>query len=356
MSAKRSSKVPIARETAKEFLPKELRNSRSIDLSELAANARKAIAGSEKSLEVAGDIANSNWLARLWSSGQFAQNVVESIGYIRDISKVNLALSAICNDLASANLLHAEKIDANHREISLQLEAVKQLTGELIEHLRVTRDSVLLQPIVQGLGQIDAADRDALQGWLRSFSEAIDLQYQGLQDEIKNISQQTAASTETSQKAQEKIEQVYAAHLNLVGRADRIATEFKRLEEAQRNQDSEHARQLVLFGSEVSNQRHWVEQRFQAFEASLSRSNEKLSEGLNQLNERLGAISRSLTAECKTREEQDASILEKMRQGDSALRSTISALNAHWVKRLMWVGGGLLLLQVIMFAYLLTYR
>jgi len=356
MSAKRSSKVPIARETAKEFLPKELRNSRSIDLKELAADARKAIEGSEKSLEVAGDIANSNWLARLWNSGQFAQNVVESIGYIRDISKVNLALSAICNDLASANLLHAEKIDANHREISVQLEAVQQLTGELIEHLRVTRDSALLQPIVQGLEQIDAADRDALQGWLRSFSEAIDLQYQGLQDEIKNISQQSVASTETSQKAQEKIEQVYAAHLKIAGRADRIETEFKRLEEAQRNQESEHSRQQVLFGSEISNQRHWVEQRFQASEASLSRSNEKLSEGLDQLNVRLGAISRSLTSECKTREEQDASILEKMRQGDSALRSTISALNAHWVKRLMWVGGGLLFIQIITIAHLVIYK
>ena len=63
-----------------------------------------------------------------------------------------------------------------------------------------------------------------------------------------------------------------------------------------------------------------------------------------------------MTAECKTREEHDASILEKMRQGDLALRSTISALNAHWVKRLMWIGGGLLLLQVIMFAYFLIYR
>ncbi len=229
MSKKRSNSVSITKETAKEFLPTELHKVRSIDLKELAARARDAIEGSERSLEVAGDIANSNFLARLWNSGAFAQNVVESIGYIRDISQVNLALSAVCNDLAAANLLHAQKIDANHRETSQQLQDVQQLTGALLEHLRVARDSALLQPIAQGLGQIDATDKDELNGWLQSFSEAIDFQYLTLQEKVKQLVQQSSVSTEEFQSIRHELSRLSDANQNQHSHTERIEAELKRV-------------------------------------------------------------------------------------------------------------------------------
>lgn len=334
MSGGHSNSFSITRETAKEFLPTELREARSIDLKELAAMAREAIEGSERSLEVAGDIANSNFLARMWNSGAFAQNVVESIGYIRDISQVNLALSAICNDLAAANLLHAQKIDANHCETSQQLQDVQQLTGGLLDHLRAARDSALLQPIVQGLGQVDASDKDALHGWLQSFSEAIDLQYLAVQDKINQLAHRPVVS------------------LDMV---ERMQTELGRLGAGLQTQEAENARQLGQLGTRMSHQVEHTAERFKEFDATLRQSHEKLGNGLNQLNQCLEILKRSLEAEGKAREKHDASTLETLEQREQALRRTISALNSHWLKRLFWVGGTLLLVQAAAFAYLVVH-
>lgn len=355
MRGGRSSSVPITRETAKDFLPVELREARSIDLKELAATARGAIEGSERSLEAAGDIANSNILERIWNSGAFAKNVVESIGYIRDISQVNLALSAVCNDLAEANLLHAQKIDANHRETSQQLQNVQRLTEGLLDHLRTARDSALLQPIVQGLGQVCADDKDALHGWVQSFSEAIDLQYLALQDKINQLAQRSAVSTNDLQQIHGKLDQLVSANQTQRDHGDRIEVELNRLEEGLRNLNAEHNRQLVLFGAEITRQKELSAQRFQAFGATLRQSHAKLGDGLTQLSDRLEFTTRSLTAERKAREEHDALTLKTLEQREQALRRTINALNSHWLKRLFWVGGALLLVQAAAFAYLVAH-
>ncbi|WP_367068587.1 hypothetical protein [Oryzisolibacter sp. LB2S] len=355
MSVKRSSGVSITRETAKEFGLQLSRKDHNIDLKKLAATARKAIDGSEKSLKVAGDIANGNFIARLWNSGKFAQNVVDSIGHIRDISQVNLALSAVCNDLATSNLLHAEKIDANHREISQQLEAVRQLTEGLLEHLRASRETALLQPIVQGLGQVDAADRDALHGWLRSFSETIDMQHHTLQDEIKKIAKQSEFAAGAPKIIQEKLDLLGSALQELSDHSSRIEVEKNRLEENIRNKEAEYDRQLILFGSEISIQKDLVAQRFQAFDAALRQSHAKLGDGVSQLRDCLEFTKKQLAAERKNREDQDALMLQTLQQREHALRLTIGALNSHWLNRLFWVGGVLLLGQVAAFTYLLVY-
>ena len=372
MSKKRSNSVSITKETAKEFLPTELHKVRSIDLKELAARARDAIEGSERSLEVAGDIANSNFLARLWNSGAFAQNVVESIGYIRDISQVNLALSAVCNDLAAANLLHAQKIDANHRETSQQLQDVQQLTGALLEHLRVACDSALLQPIVQGLGQIDATDKDELNGWLQSFSEAIDFQYLTLQEKVNQLVQQSSVSTEEFQSIRHELSRLSDANQNQHSHTERIEAELKRvsteefqsvrhelsrLSDANQNQHSHTERieaelkrvekGLRHLNTEYALQKDLAAQRIQAFDATLRQSHTKLGDGLIELSERLELASRSLAAERNAREESHLSILETFGQREAALRSTI-------IKRLFWSGGVFLLLQAGAFAYFIA--
>ena len=351
MSRKPSNSiVSITKETAKDFLPSN--GKRDIDLKALALKARTAIDGSEKSLQAAGNIANGNLLQRLWHSGEFARSVVESIGYVRDISEVNLKLSAVCNDLAAANLTHAQRIDANHLETSQQLQDVQRMTGELLQHLRTVRESALLQPIVQRLGQVDAADKDALQGWLHSFSEAIDMQYLALQEKIDQLAQAPAVAQEELEPIRQKLDRLSSANEEQRAHSVRIGSELKRVEAELQNLGAESTRQMVLFGAEITHQKDIAAQRSEKLGEALRQSHAKLGDGLHQVTDRIAHTKRSLAAECKAREEHDASLQEALAQSETALRSTIKALNLHWLKRVMWGGGALLLLQVLAFAFL----
>ena len=342
MSGARSSIVPLTRETAKNFLPAELRKrGSSIDLKALADKARTAIDGSEQSLKAAGNIADGGWLTRLWHSGDFARSVVESIGYIRDISQVNLALSAVCNDLAAANLTHAQKIDANHLATNEQLQDVQRSMGELLQHLRTQRDSALLQPIAQRLGQVDAADKEALQGWLHSFSEAIDLQYLALREKLDHHTQQPAVSAENLQPIRQELNRLSSANANQHDHAQRLEGDLQRLQEALQHRYTEHSQELARLYAELTRHKERAAQDHRALTRSLHQSHAKLGDALSHLNEGLGSVMRSLETERRAREEQD-----------DLLRSTIKALNLHWLKRFLWGGGALLLLQLVAYAFL----
>ena len=342
MSGVRSNIVPLTQETAKNFLPAELRKKgSSIDLKALADKARTAIDGSEESLKAAGNIADGGWLSRLWHSGDFAKNVVESIGYIRDISQVNLALSAVCNDLAAANLTHAQKIDANHLATNEQLQDLQRSMGELLQHLRTQRDSALLQPIVQRLGQVDAADKEALQGWLHSFSEAIDLQYLALREKLDHHVQQPAVSSEDLQPIRQELNRLSSANQDQRDHAQRLEGDLQRLQDALQHRYAEHSQELARLYAELARQKDLAAQDHKALTRSLHQSHTKLGDALIRLNDDLRSLTSSLEAERRAREEHDA-----------LLRSTIKALNLHWLKRFIWGGGALLLLQLVAYAFL----
>lgn len=351
MSRKPSNSiVSITKETAKEFLPSN--GKRDIDLKALALKARKAIDGSEKSLQAAGDIANGNLLQRLWNSAEFARSVVESIGYVRDISEVNLKLSAVCNDLAAANLTHAQRIDANHLETSQQLQDVQRLTGELLQHLRTARKSALLQPIVQRLGQVDAADKAALQGWLHSFSEAIDQQYQELREKIDFLAQQPAVASEDLQPLRQQLSELSIASQNQRNHAEGIDAQLKRVEQALYANYAEQEKELAQFFAELAQQKDLAAQSYKELDRTLRQSHAKLGDALTRLSLGVADLTRSLETERAEREAHIASLLQALAQSETALRSTIKALNLHWLKRFIWGGGSLLLLQVLAFAFL----
>ena len=243
MSDSKSNVIAITDKTAKDFLLEELQKG-GVDLGQLAATARKAIEGSDVSLKVAGDIANSGWLARLWNSGEFAKHVVESIGHIRDISKVNLALSAVCNDLAATNLIHAQRIDANHFETSQQLQQVQGLTSALLEHLRTARESSLLQPIALALADVDTGDKDALHGWLDSFSEAIDQQYAALQENLQQLAQQQAVASQEVVRFSAELSSLSAFQKKQKGDRTDIQIELVRLSDTLKAQQAQEATTL----------------------------------------------------------------------------------------------------------------
>lgn len=128
--------VRVRQSTAETFLPPDYRSGGKIDLKALAKVASDAMRGSDESLQQAQRLINKGKFSQWWNNGEIQKNFVESIRHVRDLSKVNLALSAICNDLAAENLEQAKRIDANHRETFTSLEQIKELTTELLAHLK----------------------------------------------------------------------------------------------------------------------------------------------------------------------------------------------------------------------------
>ena len=123
--------IAIREETAKEFLPQDMRRGNGIDLQKLSKLAKDAIEGSDASLATAKSIAEGSWWERFFKSGEMQRHVIQSITQIRDISKVNLGLSAICNDLAAASLEHANRIDKNYNEVNQKLHQIQSLDKRL---------------------------------------------------------------------------------------------------------------------------------------------------------------------------------------------------------------------------------
>lgn len=323
--------VVLNEKTAHDFLPAELHKQGAVDLAQLAELARDAINGSEASLKAAGDIADSNMLARLWNSGKLAHHVLDSIGHIRDISKVNLGLSAICNDLAADSLRYAKKIDENHATTHKALNDVKRQTGELLLHLRATRESSALEPLARAFAEVDASSPDAVQRWLHVFSESMDTQYRALQDNIKQLAQKQELWTDG---------------------AARIQAELGRLGSTLQTQGDIAAHQLDLLNAQINR----VAAHSQSLGTNTRQSQEKMASGMEELHVRLEkhkSHSQSvLDAERKDREEQHASILEALEQKERAITGTIRRLNAHLLKRLFWAVGGLLALQLAVFVFL----
>ena len=93
--------------------------------------------------------------------------------------------------------------------------------------------------------------------------------------------------------------------------------------------------------AELARQKDLAAQDHKALTRSLHQSHTKLGDALIRLNDDLRSLTSSLEAERRAREEHDA-----------LLRSTIKALNLHWLKRFIWGGGALLLLQLVAYAFL----
>lgn len=363
MSTSKSNFVVISEETAKAFLPRELRKHGGVDLKQLVGKARGAIKDSDASLKAAGDIANSNVLVRIWKSGELAKHVVQAIGHIRDISQVNLALSAVCNDLASANLLHAERIDANHRATSQQLDAVQTAVGALLAQLRAAPQSALVEPLAQTLGSVDASDMDAVHGWLHAFSSGIDQQYLALQDRISQLAEQPKVSSEEIQNIRQETHRLTSEQQQLRADSERIDMEIGRLGSELKTVDSESTHRLAQLQSQLEGEIAQLEQLGRSLGATVRQSHEKLAGALSVLNERVerqkSEFARALHEERHLREQALSVAHSQAEERERALattisdlRTTISALNRHLLKRIGWVAGGLFAVQLAGFVYL----
>jgi hypothetical protein len=345
--------VPIREATAKQFLPAEMHKDGGIDLHALANVAGTALAGSQKSLDDAKEIVNGNWLTRWWNSNELQGHMIDSIGFLRDISKVNLGLSAICNDLAEANLEHARRIDTHTQSTNDQLAAVQASTSQILEHLRKPAKPALLDGLIPALTDGSLKDRDAIAGWLRTLTESINLEYEITLERVEKLQASIEPSSILAIRLEESLSSLADQIGTLRSNAEAIRvvfeTRFTRI-----GQDVQtHFASLT---KDIAENRSSAELRAQKLESMLKKSHDQLGDALKILNARMRAHQSESQAAIKT--EADArvamnhSLLKQLAARDEAFHKTIGHLNKHWLKRLMLVGGGLAAVQISMFIFL----
>lgn len=327
--------ITIRKETAQNFLPADMHRLGAIDLHELSKLAKEAMEGSELSLEAATEIADGNFISRLWNSGEMQKHIIQSISYLGDISKVNLGLSAICNDLAAANLEHASRIDKNHHATNQQLNQVQQLTAELLEHLRKPREPALLNRLLPALSKATPADQDEMRGWLRTLTQEIDLQYVVLQENLDELTKKTD-------------------HAVLL--ASRFDAELEKLNKSLTNQKADTVQQLGLLSSRLSASETATTQRADITDATIRKSHEVLAAALTTLNQQLARhqsqFQAAIHSEHASRDAMQQSILSTIEQREGAIRRTIGELNQHLLKRMLWGASGIVVLQILGFGFL----
>lgn len=327
--------ITIRKETAQDFLPADMHRRGAIDLHELSKLAKEAMEGSERALEAASAIADGNAFSRWWNSGEMQKHIIQSISYLGDISKVNLGLSAICNDLAAANLEHASRIDKNHHAINQQLNQIEQKTGELLAHLRKPREPALLDRLLPALSKANPANQDAMRGWLRTLTEEIDRQYVVLQENLDKLSQQNDST---------------------VASVKQFRAEIASLSESLTNQKSDAVQQLGLLSSRLSASVTESAQRADKTDATIRKSHEVLAAALTTLNQQLArhqsGFQTAIQSEHASRDAMQQSILSVIKQREGAIRTTIGELNQHLLKRMLWGAGCIVILQILAFGFL----
>lgn len=327
--------ITIRKETAQSFLPADMHRRGAIDLHELSKLAKEAMEGSELALEAASAIADGNAFSRWWNSGAMQKHIIQSISYLGDISKVNLGLSAICNDLAAANLEHASRIDKNHHATNQQLNQVQQLTAELLAHLRKPREPALLDRLLPALSKANPADQDAIRGWLRTLTEQIDLQYAVLQENLDKLTNKNDYAVELATKAR---------------------SEVAKFRESLTNHKNDADHQLGLLYSRLSATVTDSTQRADKTDVTIRKSHEVLAAALSTLNQHLTQhkydFQTAIQSEHASRDAMQKAILSLIKQREGAIRTTISELNQHLLKRMLWGAGGIVVLQILGFGFL----
>lgn len=330
--------VTVRPETAAAFLPDKLHDNGSIDLSKFADLARDAITGSERSLAAAQAIADGGWFTRFLESGDMQRHVIQSVGHIGNMSKLSLALSAICNDLAAANLEHGRRIEANNCATKEQLDEIQRLTAGLRDHLTRVQSPTMPEGVLPSLGRLDAAEQNGAKAWLASLSEEIDLQYSTMRDEL---------------------EKVVRLHDRVSVQVGRIDTGLATLGTTLADQQAATNLQLGSLTSRVAGGLSEAAARADKTDAVLRDSHGRLAAALKELNQRLMAQHLALTnavQSAQTEHDERLAMGQAMQSAlkaqDRAVRATINALNKHLLKRFMWVAGSLMALQLAGFAFL----
>ena len=78
----------------------------------------------------------------------------------------------------------------------------------------------------------------------------------------------------------------------------------------------------------------------------------KISGLTREMTKRYGDTVLALQAEKDTREVMQKALVKFIKQNEESIRKTIGELNQHLLKRMLWGGGGIVVLQVLGFGFL----
>lgn len=139
------SEIIIRQETAGRF---GVSNSNGrVDLAELAADASRALRESDEALDRVRAIDGENWVVKWLNSGEIRAEMVRAIEHIRTIARVNVALSAICNDLAASNLEHAKTLCANQEQTAKALNDIHVAVDQIFQRSSIATRQVPRWPV-----------------------------------------------------------------------------------------------------------------------------------------------------------------------------------------------------------------
>lgn len=111
-----------------------------IDFRDLEDRASAAIRGSDASLAAAREIQEGNFLRRLWDGAELNRHVIDTIGHVKSMSEVNLALSALCHQLSDRTLRLASEAESQHRIVEARLIAANLRLEAIRSVIRGRRD------------------------------------------------------------------------------------------------------------------------------------------------------------------------------------------------------------------------
>ena len=367
--------ITIRKETAQSFLPADMHSRGAIDLHELSKLAKEAMEGSELSLAAATQIANGNIISRLWNSGEMQQHIIQSISYLGDISKVNLGLSAICNDLATANLEHASRIDKNYHATHQQLNQVQKLTAELLTHLRKPREPSLLDRLLPALSKANPADQDAMQGWLRTLTEEIDLQYVVLQENLDKLSQQNRYTVESVTQFRAELASLSEALTNQKANAvQQLGLISSRLSTSLADIDRKTDRTFVticqshealsvsvedrvkLLKADFQNDLSQTVERIRSIETATAAADAELAKKISgltrEMTKRHSETVNAIRVEKEARQVMQKALVKFFKDREDSIRMTIGDLNRHLLKRMLIGAGIITTFQILGFGFL----
>lgn len=108
-------------------LPPAMKAGQAIDMNGLMQAAHDALELTRSAVGRAQAITDQNAFVRLWKSKEFQRDVIQAVQGIGELARINLALSAVCSDLAAANLRHAEQQNRTQHVIAGHLQTIEQL-------------------------------------------------------------------------------------------------------------------------------------------------------------------------------------------------------------------------------------
>ncbi|MDM0117542.1 hypothetical protein QTI66_36125 [Variovorax sp. J22R133] len=316
-----SKRALIPLQGTAQWMPAEFVKKGAVDMAHVARLAGDAVKGCDQALAEANAITQGNVVTQIWNFTALQQKFVEAIGHIRDISKVNLVLTAVCNDLASTNLDLARRMDRHQEDLGAGVRQAEELTQELLE---VVRERQIITVAKSGGtsasksgGDIDIPQPDTMQQALLAINS-----------QCATLARKLEAWGLQSQQEQ--------AHLSAritgleAGQAN-AGAEAKRLADRLVDQDRRMAKGQEEFQAQLHHNTVDVRQR----QASHAREQ-----------------AQQLAVERDERQAAHSIALEQIRKFQQLFGERLGALNRHLLRRMAWMSGGLLLAQVAAFAYL----